>query len=100
MHCLMSVFDNRSISSLDTSGVALAAIKSLYQENNQLKINTHRALTRKDEQITVLQHQNTVLGQRLSIMEARLSEIDDLKQQLSAISEMVNLRQHTQGVAD
>ena len=52
--------DNKSISSLDTSGVALAAIKALKQENDEFKMKDNelaQLLKEKDAQIAQLQHQ-------------------------------------------
>ena len=66
-HALFNVgVDNRSISSLDTSGVALAAVKSLHQENKQLKADTDQALAK----IADLQHQIDELKEMLASMVA------------------------------
>ena len=81
-HALFNVgSDNKSISSLDTSGVALAAIKSVHQENKQLKADTDQALAKKDEQIADLQHQIDELKAMLMNMVA-LNQSRQMKHRL------------------
>ena len=70
--------NNKGLSSVDTAGVALAAIKSLHLVNKRLK-------QEKDIQITDLKRQNTELSKRMQTMEAKFTEIDELKRQLSAV---------------
>ena len=53
---------NKGISSVDTVGVALAAIKALKQENKQ----TQQSLAHKDRQISNLQRQLDELRQMLT----------------------------------
>lgn len=100
-HALFKVgVDNKSISSIDTSGVALAAIKSLHQVNKRLKADTHKALAKKDQQIADLQRQNSVLSKRMQAMESKLTEIDALKQQLASVMSVTGSAQLVQALTD
>jgi cell shape-determining protein MreC len=76
--------DNKSISSLDTSGVALAAVQALKKQ--------------KDQEIASLRNQNIALTQRLSAMEVQLAEVEELKRQLAALTAMASSHQLAQRV--
>ena len=69
---------DKGISTLDSSGIALAAIQALKQENKSLRAE-------KDTEIAELKNQNKALTERMQKMEDQLTEIDKLKQQLSSI---------------
>ena len=74
-HALFKVgTDNRSISSLDTSGVALAAIKALKKENDESRMKDRELVQRlqeKDTQIARLQNQIDELREMLTGMLVR-----------------------------
>ena len=96
-HALFRVgADNRTISSLDTSGVALAAIKSLHRMNKQLRADADQEQSKIDRQVTELLDKNMALSQRLSTLEAKLSEVDEIKRQLAVISARLEDRQLVQ----
>ena len=82
-YSLFSVgLDNKGLSSVDTAGVALAAVKSLHQLNKRLKQDTQEELAKKDQQIALLQKQNIAISERMHAMESKLTEMDELKQHL------------------
>ena len=84
--------DNKRISSIDTSGVALAAIKALKQENDI----TQLALARKDKEIAHLQSRNQSLLSRLEKVESQLAKLDEFKR---VLSEMVVVNQLDRNIA-
>ena len=68
--------DNKSLSSIDTSGVALAAIKALKQDNEKIRAEKDKQIARLNDQIDA--------------MQVQLSQVDDLKQMLANITVLTN----------
>ena len=86
---------DKGIAGVDSAGVALAAIKSLNQQSNQLKTDVHNALSKMEQALTIkdlkiaeLINQNKALSERLRALEATFTEIDELKQQLASVLAM------------
>ena len=74
--------DNKSISSIDTSGVALPAIKALNQKVAEIDhlINENKKLKNdKDTEITMLKVNNLTLLSRLEAIEPQLAQLGELK---------------------
>ena len=84
--------DSKSISSLDTSGVALAAIKALKRENDELKLKDNelaRLLLHKDRQIAQLRYQFVELREMLTSILV-LNQSEQMAEQLSIFKENIH----------
>ena len=77
---------DKGISSLDSSGVALAAIQALKQENSKLKVE-------KDTEISELKTQMTS-------MQKELAKLKALKQQLALVLAKTGSDLHTQVISE
>ena len=86
-HMLFNVgIDNKSISSIDTSGVALAAIKALNQkvsEIDDLISEIDELRKEKETEIALLKVKNQALVSRLESVESRLTRFEEVKWRLT-----------------
>ena len=91
---------DKGISTLDSSGVALAAIQALEQKNVEKDRKITELRIEKDKEIAGLKNQNKALSERMQKMEDQLTEIDTLKQQLASILVKAGGVQLTQALSE
>ena len=90
---------SKGISSLDSSGVALAAIKALSIEKNKQIDELKKENLKLHNSISVINAENSTLREDVNQMKAQLAQLYTLKQQLAQLFELnsnsVNILAHT-----
>ena len=91
---------DKGISSLDSSGVALAAIQALKQENEKLKSEKNSEIEKLEYTVTSQGTEITELKSQIVSIQRQLLEIKEIKQHLASLVAMTENVRLTQVVSE